>query len=79
MKEQTTIRLYEDPAVPTARHAGRYHPEPLAGWDVDRGESIALTEDLGGRVFGIVDKVDPETHQDQAGHRYRLATVWIQD
>lgn len=79
MKEQITLRLYEDPAVPTARHDGRYHPDPIEGWDVATGETIPLTEEDGGRVFGIIDKVDPQTHEDGQGHRYRIATAWIQD
>jgi len=79
MKEQITIRLFEDGSVPTARDSGHYHPEPVEGWDVATGDTIPLTEDDGGRVFGIVDKIDPETHKDDQGNRYRLATVWIQD
>lgn len=79
MKEQITIRLYEDASVPTDRSGGRYHPDPIAGWDIDTGVTIPLTEDEGGRVFGIIDKVDPQPHEDEQGRRYRLATVWIQD
>lgn len=79
MKEQTTIRLYEDPSVPTARHTGPYHPDPIKGWDVERGETIPLNEDIGGRVFGIIDHVDLEPHKDAQGNLYRIATLWIQD
>lgn len=79
MKEQITLRLYQDPAVPTANNGGRYHPDPINGWDIDTGVTIPLTEDGGGRVFGIIDKVDPATHEDDQGRSYRIATVWIQD
>jgi hypothetical protein len=79
MKEQITIRLFEDDTVPTTRDSGRYHPEPIKSWDVDTGVTIALTEENGGRVFGIIDKVDPQPREDDQGHRYRTATVWIQD
>ena len=79
MKEQITIRLFENADVPAVRDAGRYHPEPIKGWDIDTGVTIPLTEDGGGRVFGVIDKVDTQIHLDDQGQRYRLATVWIQD
>jgi len=79
MKEQITLRLYEDPDVPTCRHSGRYHPDDLRGWDVSRGETVALTEDNGGRVFGVFDAVGDEVHTDGQGQRYKLASAWIQD
>ncbi|MEO0515046.1 MAG: hypothetical protein AAF086_07105 [Planctomycetota bacterium] len=79
MKEQITLRLYEDPKVPTCRDGGRYHPDDLKGWDVSRGDTVPLTEDHGGRVFGVVDSVDDDIHTDQDGKRYKLASAWIQD
>ncbi len=79
MKEQITIRVFEDPTVPTARVSGRYFPEQIEGWDVDTGVTIPLIEENAGRLFGIIDKVDPQPHEDDQGHRYRTATVWIQD
>lgn len=78
MKEQVTIRLFEDPTHPTERQGGRYQPDDLKGWQVDRGDTIALTEDDGGRVFGVVDSVgEPQTGPD--GKSFRLAVLWTQD
>lgn len=79
MKEQITLRLYEDPDVPTCRDGGRYHPDHLPGWDFGRGDSVPLTEDNGGRVFAVLDSVDDEIHTDDGGKRYKLAVAWIQD
>lgn len=79
MKEQITLRLYENPAVPTCRDGGRYHPDDMKGWDLSRGETIPLTEDNGGRVFGVIDSVEEEARTDEEGHRYKLAVAWIQD
>lgn len=79
MKEQVTLRLYEDPNVPTCRDSGRYHPDDLKGWGVGNGDSVPLTEDHGGRVFAVIDKVADEIHTDDNGRRYKLATAWIQD
>ncbi|MEM7626360.1 MAG: hypothetical protein AAF333_12250 [Planctomycetota bacterium] len=79
MKEQVTIRLYEDPSVPSCCHAGRYEPDDLKGWDVGRGDTVPLTEKLGGRVFGVIDHVDDEVHTDEQDQRYKLAVLWTQD
>jgi hypothetical protein len=79
MKEQITIRLFEDPAVPASSVDARYEPDAIAGWDIDTGTTIAMSEREGGRVFGIIDKVSDEIHEDDRGRRYRTATVWIQD
>ncbi len=79
MKEQITLRLYEDPSVPTCRDGGRYHPDDLKGWDASRGDTVALSEDDGGRVFGVLDSIEEEVHTDDQGKRYKLASAWIQD
>ena len=79
MKEQITLRLYEAPSVPTCRDGGRYHPDDLKGWDVDRGDTVPLTEDHGGREFGVIDSVEDEPRSDEDGQRYKLAEAWIQD
>lgn len=79
MKEPITLRLYEDPAVPTSGEGGRYQPDEMNGWDFSRGDTVPLTEDGGGRVFGVIDSVEDDVHTDDLGHRYKLATAWIQD
>ncbi len=78
MKEEITLRLFEDPAVPTCCHEGRYHPDDMKGWNVERGDMVALAETDGGRLFGIVDRVEDEIHE-QDGRRYKLAVLWTQD
>lgn len=79
MKEQITLRLYEDPSVPTCRHDGRYHPDDMQGWDLANGESVPLTEDGGGRVFAVIESVQNQVHTDEDDQRYKLAVAWIQD
>lgn len=79
MKEQVTILLYEDPAVPTACKEGRYQPDDLKGWNVDRGDSVPLTEVEGGRLFGVIDHVEEEIYTDDEGRQYKTAVVWTQD
>ncbi|MEM8738415.1 MAG: hypothetical protein AAGG38_08070 [Planctomycetota bacterium] len=79
MKEQVTIRLYEDPSVASCSHEGRFEPDGVTGWAMSTGETIPLTEKLGGRVFGIVETVEEEIHTDDEGRRYKLAILWTQD
>ena len=79
MKEQTTIRLYEDPAVPTACDDARYEADDLKGWNVERGDTVPLTEREGGRLFAVIDHVEEQVHTDDDGHRYKTAVVWTQD
>ena len=79
MKEQVTLRLYEDASVPSCCHAGRFEPDGVTGWDLSTGDTVPLTEKLGGRVFGIVEAVGDEVHADDEGHRYKLAVLWTQD
>jgi hypothetical protein len=79
MKEQVAIMLYEDASVPTCCRDRRYEPDDMKGWSVERGETIPLTEDGGGRLFAVVDHVEEQVHRDEDGRRYKIATVWTQD
>lgn len=78
MKEQVTLRLYEDATLPAEKSGGRYQPDDLKGWEVERGDTVALTEDNGGRVFGVIDTIG-EAQTDANGKRFRLAVLWTQD
>ncbi len=79
MKEKITLRLYESKEQGAVCHAGMYQPDvSVKGWDYARGETIGLTETHGGFLYGVIDEVDPEIHEDQVG-RYRLASLWTQD
>jgi hypothetical protein len=79
MKEQITLRIYEAEGRAPVCDTGRYQPDPIDAGALDTGVTIGLTDEGGGRVFGIIDKVDPHAHEDDRGHRYRLVTAWVQD
>ncbi|BAM02731.1 hypothetical protein [Phycisphaera mikurensis] len=79
MKEQITLRLYDDPATPPACDDRRYRADPKAGGAAyERGDTIGLDEREGGRLFGVIDRVDDEVLTDESGS-YRLAWIWTQD
>ena len=79
MKEQVSILLYEDAGIPTGCHDGRYEPDDMKGWNIERGETVPLSERDGGRLFGVVDHVEDEVHTDEDGRRYKIAVLWTQD
>ena len=79
MKEEITLRLYEDQGTRAQRHAGRYEPaEEVCGWNYDTGVTIPIEEQEGGHLFAVLDKIDEQVHEDDTG-RYRIATAWVQD
>ena len=79
MKEQITVRLYEDAQRDAGCEHARYVIDPgVRGWDHDRGATLPLTEREGGRVFAVIDEVRDEVHEDDQG-RYKLAVAWTQD
>ena len=80
MKEEITLRLYENPTeAPACSVCGRYTPDGGAGWSLSQGETLPLSEKLGGRVFGVIESVADEVHTDDRGRTYKLAVAWIQD
>lgn len=79
MKEQITLRLYEDCNQCAAGQAGRYKPdETVKGWDYQRGETIPVVDDGGGFLYAVIDHIANETSEDEQG-KYRVATAWTQD
>ena len=79
MKEKITVRLYQSPDAPAACDSARFHVDPaVRGWDHGTGDTLALDEKAGGRVFAVIDHVETDVHEDACGP-YRLATVWTQD
>lgn len=79
MKEQVTVRLYDDPERCLHCEDARYVADPASkGGAWERGDTVALDERNGGRIFGVIDRVEDEKRSDEHG-AYRLATVWTQD
>lgn len=79
MKEKVTIRLYEHAQQCARCEDHEYRPaDEVKGWGYDRGDQIGLFERNGGYLMGVIDHVQPEVHQDEAG-RYKLAVLWTQD
>lgn len=79
MKEQITLRLYEQPAQRACCEVARYSPsEDTRGWNYVQGDQIGLHEKNGGYLIGLIDSVDQTVRVDEVG-RYRVATAWTQD
>lgn len=80
MKEEITLRLYENPTdAPACSACGRYTPDGDAGWSLTNGDTLPLSERLGGRVFAVIESVDNAVHTDDEDRPYKLAVAWIQD
>lgn len=79
MKEQVTVRLYDDPERSIHCESARYVADPhIGGKGLGRGDTVPLDERDGGRVFGVIDQVETQLRTDEHGP-YRVATVWTQD
>ncbi len=79
MKEQVTIRLYQHPDQAARCDGQQYTPaEDVRGWDFQRGDQIGLHERQGGYLMGVIDHLQPETHEDETGS-FKLAELWTQD
>lgn len=79
MQEPHTIRLYQNPQRAAAKHAGRYTPTDVSGWDYDVGHTLGLEDGFGQYVMGTITDVGQDEKEDDEGHAYRLATVTVED
>lgn len=79
MNDPVPIRLYEDPRHPADQHPGPYRPAEPDGWDHAVGDDLPLEDTHGGYLIGTILELNPETHEDPDGHRYRIATVRLKD
>ena len=79
MKEQVPVRLYDDPDRSAHSEDARYTADPeVRGGAYERGDTVALDERDGGRLFGVIDHIDDKKQEDEHGG-YRIASVWTQD
>jgi hypothetical protein len=79
VKEQITIRLYENPHVHQPVVGDRYLPaDQTYGWHYQPGDQIGLLESFGGFLMAGIESIDQKIFEDNTG-RYKLAVVWTLD
>ena len=79
MNEEIAIRLYEHPQRNAEVHAGPYQPVDVTGWDYDVGDTVGLQDEFGSYTRGTIESFSEDAYTDDAGERYRIAVLMLED